>query len=78
MASRYTISNLRIDVGVLNGKLEKMNHKYRFEIEQFNGATWVSIATPEQKENHCIQRRIQGGTPRECYHSALEYVVGVT
>lgn len=71
--TRYTIVDLRKDIAQLNKELETYNDKYRLVIEQFNGLTWVSIATPDEVKRHCTTRCLIGGSPRECWHEALLY-----
>jgi hypothetical protein len=74
MKTRYTSKSLEKDVAELNQKLATRNHEYRFVVGGRYGYTAIDLATPEQAAQHCCQRMLIGGTPRECLNECHAYI----
>jgi len=73
-AKRYTEKALQADLEVLNKALAEKGHGLRFQWGSSYGRSDVNLATPEQMEQHCCQRRLHAGTPKECLQAAEHYI----
>ena len=73
--NRYTYKKLEADLCDLNERLAKANHAFRLAIGSSYNMTTVDVATPEQMQSHCCQRRLTAGTPRECLNDCRNYVL---
>lgn len=74
MTKRYTGKSLENDVNEINHKLDKLNAPYRIDVGYRYNYTAVDLATPQQLRDHCCQRNLETGTPRECLTAALGYL----
>lgn len=72
---RYTHTSLKADVEILNAKLAEKGHEMRFMIGSRYNYSAIDLATVEQLAQHCCQRMLVGGTPRECLNACHEYMV---
>lgn len=72
--NRYTYKALEAELPKLNETLARIGDPLRFVIGSRYNYTAIDLATPEQLENHCCQRMLDSGTPRECLSACHRYI----
>jgi hypothetical protein len=74
--TRYTGNRLATDVAQINDSLASIKSSWRLVVGYRYGHTSLDLATIQQAAEHCCQRNLECGTPRECLSKAQSFLAG--